>query len=285
MNKINELQLIVEEKNFGSLKTNAENIKNEVNKMIDDFDLEYYTENNVDETKKAKATLNKMSKALNDERILLEKEFNKPFEEFKLIVNDTVSMIKSLSTKLDETVKIVEKKTKAKRMDVINSIYLANIGDLKEVLPLDRVFVPQWLNKGSFDSNNEFKCKDELILKLDKIRTDLLAITELKSKYEVSLKNEYLKTFNLGLIIVKNKELIESEEKLAIQEVESYEYIEKQKEKIQKEKMEENAKIKIINIEDEIKTYTLKITGTLSQLKGLKEFMELNKMEYERVGN
>ena len=35
--------------------------------------------------------------------------------------------------------------------------------------------------------------------------------------------------------------------------------------------------------EEPIKTYTLKITGTLSQQKKLKEFLDLNKMKYEKI--
>lgn len=36
-------------------------------------------------------------------------------------------------------------------------------------------------------------------------------------------------------------------------------------------------------IVDPIKTYTLKITGTLSQQKALKKFLETNNMKFERV--
>ena len=43
-----------------------------------------------------------------------------------------------------------------------------------------------------------------------------------------------------------------------------------------------NRPVKIEEI-DPMKTYTLKITGTLSQQKALRKFLETNKMKFERV--
>ena len=37
------------------------------------------------------------------------------------------------------------------------------------------------------------------------------------------------------------------------------------------------------DVSDPMLTYTLKITGTLSKQKALKEFLILNKMEFEKV--
>ena len=36
-------------------------------------------------------------------------------------------------------------------------------------------------------------------------------------------------------------------------------------------------------IADDIKTYTLKITGTTSQLKALRRFLEINGMSFEKI--
>lgn len=44
-----------------------------------------YNDENIDQAKKDKAALNKAAKALNAKRLEIEKEFMKPFREFKEI--------------------------------------------------------------------------------------------------------------------------------------------------------------------------------------------------------
>ena len=138
------------------------------------------------------------------------------------------------------------------------------------------IFDEKWLNKGSFNDKGEFKLSSELENKLNKIRTDLETIKTLKSNYEVSLTNQYLRTFDLGSVIQENNKLMELAEKTK--------QVEAVKEEIVKEKVEEMV-TKPVEVEefDPIKTEKIAITGTLSQRRKLKEFLDLNKMKYERI--
>ena len=77
-------------------------------------------------------------------------------------------------------------------------------------------------------------------------------------------------------VIQENNRLIELAEKTK--------QIEVVKEEIVKEKVEEMVS-KPVEVEefDPIKTEKIAITGTLSQRRKLKEFLDLNKMKYERI--
>lgn len=276
----NELQLIIQEKELGSLTTNAKTIKEKVKEMLPKYKAENYDESNIEIAKSDKAMLNKTSKLLNDERIKIEKEFMKPFEEFKKEVTETCNLIKQASSEIDVIVKEVDNKAKEERKNKIIEIFNANVNELKEVLFLEKIFDEKWLNKSSFKEDGTFKFEEELINKINVIRNDLITIGELNSKYEVELKNDYLNHFQLGEIIRKNNELIKKEEILLNQQNDSKLELKKQhEEKIEKmleKPIEEN------DIEP-IKSYKLKITTSLSKMKALRQFLELNEIEFERI--
>ncbi len=282
MNEIseNELQLIITKKELGSLTTNAKAIKEKVKEILPNYSSEFYDENNIDKAKSDKAMLNKTSKLLNEERIRIEKEFMKPFEEFKSEVSETCNLIKQASAEIDVIVKDVENKAKEQRKNKISQIFDENVNELKDVLTLEKIFDEKWLNKGSFKEDGSFKLEEELINKINTIRNDLITIGELNSKYEIELKNDYLNHFQLGEVIRKNNELIQREEILKKQQEESKKELEQQhEEKVEKmlEKPVEQEKV------DPMKTYTLRLTGKLSAMQQLKKFLELNNIRCEKV--
>lgn len=282
MNELNEkdLELVVSQEELGFLETNAKNIKEKVLAILPNYSAENYDESNIDIAKADKSLLNKSAKALNDKRIELEKKFNAPFEEFKTIIKETTDLIKQASSKIDEVVKDVDNKEKNKRKEIIVKNYEEKINELKDILPLEKIFEDKWLNKGSFNDKGEFKLVNELQDKINRVRNDLIAIGELHSKYEVELKNDYLNNFDLSRVIAKNTELIRKEELLKVQQEESQKVIIEQKE----ERILEDASKKVMTyITDDELTYTLKITGKRSQLVALKKFLETNEMKYEKV--
>src|SRR5690606_16286897 len=114
-----DLELIVSEKTLGSLTTNAIQIKELVEQALPNYDIANYNENNISLAKKDKAMLNNAAKALNSKRIEFEKEFLKPFTEFKEVVNETVKLISVCSGKIDLVIKQSEQKAKEEKKQII----------------------------------------------------------------------------------------------------------------------------------------------------------------------
>jgi len=282
MNEIkeNELQLVIANKELGSLTTNAKTIKEKVKELLPNYKADNYDESNIEKAKDDKAMLNKTSKVLNDERIKIEKEFMKPFEEFKNEIKETCDLIKQASSEIDNIVKEVENREKQKRKETIKKIFDENVNELKEVLLLEKIFDEKWLNKGNWKDDGTFKLEKDLIDRINIIRNDLLTIGELNSKYEVELKNDYLNYFQLGEVIRKNNELIQKEEILRKQQEATKKEFEHQKDEKVEAMLQKPVETELI---DPVKTYTLKITGELSKLNKLKQFMDLNNIKYEKV--
>lgn len=280
MIKEDELKLVVQDKTLGTLVTNAKAIKEKVKEILPNYKASNYSESNIEQAKKDRALLNNTVKVLNDERLKLEREFMKPFDEFKDEVKEINDLVKTASNNIDVVIKEVENREKDNRKQVIIKIYEENIKELKDILSFEKIFDEKWLNKTSFNDKGEFKLEKDLIDRINKVRTELQAIDNLNSKYVTELKNEYLNTFNLGAIILKNNELNAKEELLNKQSKETERVIEEQKEQKMQEMANEVVKPKVI--EDKL-TYTLKITGTTSQMQALRHFMEVNNMKFEKV--
>ena len=188
-----DLRLVISEKTLGSLTTNALSIKELITKALPKYDIVNYNENNIADAKKDKAMLNNTAKALNAKRIEIEKEFLKPFSEFKEIVGDTVKLISDCSSKIDTVVKQSEQKAKDQKRKQIEEIWVSK--DFIMV-PISKIFDDKWLNKTS-------KIKDiqsEIDDKISKIKDDIVTLEAIGEDVDL-LKSLYLDTLNINSTI------------------------------------------------------------------------------------
>lgn len=139
-----DLSLVITEKQLGKLTTNAQQIKETVRNAISYYNVTVYNEDNIDTAKKDKAMLNNAAKALNQSRIEIERSFMQPFAEFKTTIDDTCTLIRDCSNRIDVVVKNTEQKAKDEKRKKIEEYY-----DSLEKKPvkLERIFEPTWLNK------------------------------------------------------------------------------------------------------------------------------------------
>lgn len=78
-----DVQLGIDKLSLGTITTNIRQVKAFVEEMLPKYDISNYSTDDIPKCKADKALLNKAAKALNDKRIELEKEWSKPFDEFK----------------------------------------------------------------------------------------------------------------------------------------------------------------------------------------------------------
>lgn len=245
----------------------------EENKMYDKY---LVTESTLDTDIKKRAELRNNAKSINQRRLDIEKKISEPIKEFKTKCDVLIKMYEASADLIDTQIKVFETRTKNAKKELCVEIFNNNINELKDVLKFETLFNEKWLNKGTDIKDVEKEIKE----KTSKINDDLKAIENLKSKYEIELKNDYLINFDLGKVIIKNNNLIESEEKLkkASEELETRKEIEKEI------KIEEMITTPVeVKEEEKTQTYTLEITGTVSQQKLLKEFLDINNMSYKKI--
>ena len=200
------LQLSVKEQTLGTLKTNAEQIRDLVKSAASQYKAENYNEENVDVAKADKTKLNKAKKALNDERIKLEKAFNAPFEEFKAIVKETVGYIDEAVSQIDIVIKDVDEKAKKQKREDCEKV--AEKCGLEEVgIKLDKIWNDKWLNKGTSLKAVE----KEINERIAQFKTDLETLKSFAEDYD-ALVVRYKENLNLNETVAYANQLKEARE-------------------------------------------------------------------------
>ena len=123
---------------------NFEELKQELEEKAGFYTNLVYTDEQIKEAKADKASMNKLKKALNDERIRMEREYMKPFTEFKAQVNEIIGIIDKPVNAIDTQIKAYEDKCRQDKQEAIEQ-YFAEI-EKPEWLTLQAVADPKWLN-------------------------------------------------------------------------------------------------------------------------------------------
>lgn len=253
------------EDNILEAKTYALQLKDYYSTLI-------FNDDQIAEAKNERASINKIIKKIADYRKDIITEFKKPIELFETTAKETEKILKETADFVDIQVKDFENREKEEKRKQIEISFNQLIEDLKELVPINKLFDEKWLNKTVKLSAIE----EEIKSKLDNIRSGLKAIEELHSEFELEIKNTFLQDFDLSKAILKNTQLLERKKAFLKAEEKKEEIIQEKVETMLKEEVKEEA------LEPTL-TYILKITGTLSKQRALKEFLELNNMTYERV--
>lgn len=201
----NDLELVVSEKTLGSLTTNAKQIRDIVMANLPKYDISNYNDDNIDQAKKDKAALNKAAKALNAKRLEIEKEFMKPFGEFKEVISETVKLIGDCSAKIDVVVKQNEQQYKDKKRATIKTYF---DGMNVNLVDFNKVFKADWLNKSA---SMKSVCNDiDTIFAL--VEKDIETLKTFGEDFDV-LRTYYMDTLNINNTIQYANRLKEQRER------------------------------------------------------------------------
>ena len=207
-----DLQLVVSTKTLGSLTTNAEKIRDMVKAALPQYSIENYSSSDVAKAKEDKTKLNKAAKALNDERIKIEKEWMKPFGEFKDVVTETVGLIKNCVASIDTIIKEDDERTKNAKREQVER--LAETCGLEVVgIKLEKIWNEKWLNKTTSLKSIE----KEITEKVASIKNDLETLKTFAEDYD-ALVTYYKENLNLSETVAYANRLIEARKAKAQQE-------------------------------------------------------------------
>lgn len=216
--KINEVALPQ------SITFNYEEMKQELEEKVSYYNGLVYTDAEIKQAKADKANLNKLKKALNDERIRLEKEWMKPFDVFKSQVRDLIATIEKPVEAIDTQVKGYEEQQRQNKAKEIRE-YWNNEIVKPDWLELDSIFDEKWLNA----STTMKSVKDSIAKRIGQIESDMEMLSKLpvfgfeaQEVYKTTLDvNTAVSEANRMSEIAKKKQEAENkqEEKLILEEL------------------------------------------------------------------
>lgn len=252
-----ELRIITPEEAFlKAVEFNHEEIKQELALRLEKYKGLVYSEEQIKEAKTDRATLNKFKTALEDRRKEIKNKCLEPYELFEKRIKEITGLVDAPILEIDGQVKGYEEKQKQEKKEMIEQLYSEMIGDMKDILPLARLWNEKWTNATyKFQEINK-----EMTFTIDKTRNDLISITSLESEFELQIKDTYLKTLDFGEAIREKSRLEERKAKL-----EAYEKEQKAKQATK------------VEVADEIT-----LAGTLIQIP-LNECVQESIPEHQRV--
>lgn len=193
-----------------SIEFNYDELKSELGSRLVRYKDMVVTEGDISEAKKDKSSLNKLVIALNDQRIAQQREYMRPFEDYKARVDDLIMMIKSVIAIIDEQLKEFEEARREKKHEVIKQFYLSQIGDFIEILPLHKIWNERWLNV----TYKEADIEQEISNTLCRVRNDLGIINAMASPYQQQMVDKYLQTLDMSAALAEKARLEDFQRKL-----------------------------------------------------------------------
>ena len=233
--------------NFAELKSNLET-------ALTDYQNRVYTEDMLVEAKEDRAKLNKLKKAINDERISREKEYMKPFQTFKDQAKELCDLIDKASSGIGEKLDAFEQKRQAEKMKAIRTTF-DEVASLYPInfITLEMILNDKWLNKSTSDK----AIAKEITEIFEKAIKDLEVINKMPN-YAFEAEEVYKTTLDL------NKALEEGERIADIQ-------------------VKKNQEVKATADTKEKFEAKFKCLLTIDQAKALKKFCVENGIKLEQI--
>nr|DAK85202.1 MAG TPA: Protein of unknown function (DUF1351) [Caudoviricetes sp.] len=195
-----ELTVRVEHPELPAIRWNESEVQQNLTEMLATYTGRVYTPDTIKDAKADRAAVNKLDKQLSDAARSAKSFYMKPLEEFLQSTKQMQAQCKAVSGAIDQQVKAVEEAERQDKQDALRAVYTDCIGELRELIPFDRLLVPQWLNK-TYDLA---KASRELRKSVETRREELRLIRETCGEDAEACTTEYLRELNLNVALVEH---------------------------------------------------------------------------------
>lgn len=195
-----ELTVRVEHPELPAIRWNEAEVQQNLTEMLAAYTGRVYTPDTIKDAKADRAAVNKLDKQLSDAARSAKAFYMKPLEEFLQSTKQMQTRCKAVSGAIDQQVKAVEEAERQDKADALQAVYADCIGELREMIPFDRLLVPQWLNK-TYDLA---KASRELRKSVETRREELRLIRENCGEDTEACTTEYLRELNLNAALVEH---------------------------------------------------------------------------------
>lgn len=196
-----------------AIEWNHEEIKQEVATKVEYYKNLVYTDDQIKEAKKDRATLNKFMEALESKRKEIKKQCMEPYNDFETKMKEITAIVAEPIALIDSQVKEYEEKQKVEKQAAIESKFTA--AGFHTFVTLEQIFNPKWLN-ASFSMK---KIEEELNEKRIQIESDVQSISNLP-EFSFEAMEHYKRTLDLAGAIREGQRLADIQKRKAEQEAE-----------------------------------------------------------------
>ena len=248
-----------------------------------------YDDNQMTEAKKNAAELRKLAAAIDGKRKDMKKKFLAPYEEFEAQAKELVGLIDQQVDEIAAQIKAHDDEAKARKLEQVKALYAEVFGDLAELIPFAKIENPKWLNV----TYRMAQVETDLRAKAGAAHAALSSIKALSldPELDIQVKHTYLETLDLSRALAAKARIEDERAKLA-----EYEAAQRQKvyDASDPDAFKNAQPGDIVRFgghdcisapEKPERTYTVKFwaRGTEAQIRGLKQYIKGNGIEYGPV--
>lgn len=267
-----------------AIQFNYEELKQELTEKVGMYETMVYTDDQIKEAKSDKANLNKLKKALNDERIRREREYMQPFNEFKSKINEIISIIDKPVAVIDKQVKAFDEKKRQDKMEAIKKLFEES--NPPAWLKFEQIFNERWL----LASVSMRQVQDGIEGWLNEIKTNLDILTNLP-EFAFEATEVYKSTLDVQKALNEGKRLAEmikrkqEQERLQKEAEERTKAELKTKEELVESHMPEPEPVQKVTTEpvEQSQWISFRALLTVPQAFELKRFFEENKIKFQPI--
>ena len=200
-----EIKVVVQQE-AACINFNYAEIKQQLEEQMEIYKGMEYTDDTIKEAKTDRATLNKLSKEIDDRRKAVKKEYNKPLDAFESQVKDLLSIIKEPIEIIDSKVKDYENRCREEKKAQIVAYWNEKVVQLPDELRervWNRLYDDRWTNA----TTTAKAYKDAIDNGIAGILKDIETIKSMESEFEQEGLDTYYNTFTLADAISKMNQL------------------------------------------------------------------------------
>lgn len=181
----------------GVVSCNFEEVKGYIKERLKEYDGAVFTEESKGYAKKELAKLRAEKKELNDNLREAKKKYMAPWDAFEPKVKELINLFDEPITLIDGQVKAFEEDRVVQKKALIEAIYTELVGDLSDIIPLERIYNPKWENA----TTKEKAIREEVLAQATAARIALDTIRGMRSDAESKALDVYKQTLSLSIAI------------------------------------------------------------------------------------
>ena len=192
------------------LEFNFEDLKKALAERMELYRGLVVTEDGIKAAKQDRADLNKLREAIEAKRKEVKKACMAPYTEFEGRVKELVQLVDAPIAAIDGQLKEYEEKRRADKRAEIAAIYEETVGELKGILPFERLWRDEWYNTAW----SMKKIREAIVAAEGKAASDLEVLSTVESEFAEAVRLKYLEALDLNAALAERARLQERAAKL-----------------------------------------------------------------------
>lgn len=192
------------------LEFNFEDLKKALAERMELYRGLVVTEDGIKAAKQDRADLNKLREAIEAKRKEVKKACMAPYTEFEGRVKELVQLVDAPIAAIDGQLKEYEEKRRADKRAEIAAIYEETVGELKGILPFERLWRDEWYNTAW----SMKKIREAIVAAEGKTASDLEVLSTVESEFAEAVRLKYLEAMDLNAALAERARLQERAAKL-----------------------------------------------------------------------